>query len=286
MSKLIKEEGETGRLHIDSPLMGESLVSKEFLKRTEAAEYFRMQPDINVIKIGGQSIIDRGAKATLPIVDELIKAKNKHKIILMTGGGSRARHVYSIGIELGMPTGVLSKLGDKVSWQNAEMLSVLLAKHGGVKIGHGDNLEQLTMFCQLGYLPITYGIPPYGYFEHPAEFGSIPPHRTDCGAFLLAENIGARSLIFLKDEKGLFDRDPKKVKGEERDKLRFFDRISARELLELDLDDLIIERPILTLLQRAKCLKELQIIDALHHPEHIHLALQGENVGTIIYQEK
>ena len=286
MSKLIKEESETGRLHIDSPLMGESLVSKEFLKRTEAQEYFRMQPEINVIKIGGQSIIDRGAKVTLPVVDELIKAKNDHKIILMTGGGTRARHVYSIGIELGMPTGVLSKLGDKVSWQNAEMLSVLLAKHGGVKIGHGDNLEQLTMFCQLGYLPITYGIPPYGYFEHPAEIGSIPPHRTDCGAFLLAENIGARSLIFLKDEKGLFDRDPKKVEGEERDKLRFFDRISARELLELDLDDLIIERPILTLLQRAKCLEELQIIDGLHHPEHIHAALKGEHVGTIIYKEK
>jgi len=47
------------------------------------------------------------------------------------------------------------------------------------------------MFCQLGYLPITYGIPPYGFFEHPPEIGSIPPHRTDCGAFLLAENIGA-----------------------------------------------------------------------------------------------
>ena len=58
---------------------------------------------------------------------------------------------------------MLSKLGDKVSWQNAEMLSVLLAKHGGVKIGHGDNLEQLTMFCRLGYIPITYGIPPYGF---------------------------------------------------------------------------------------------------------------------------
>jgi molybdenum storage protein len=285
MSKLIKEKGKKGRLHIDTPLMGESLVSKEFLKRTEAKEYFRMQPDINVLKIGGQSIIDRGARAVLPIVDVLLKAKNKHKIILMTGGGTRARHVYSIGIDLGMPTGVLSKLGDKVSWQNAEMLSVLLAKYGGVKIGHGDNLEQLSMFCQLGYLPITYGIPPYGYFEHPAEIGSIPPHRTDCGAFLLAENIGCRSLIFLKDERGLYDRDPKKVKPSERKHIKFFDRISAKELLDLDLDDLIIERPILMLLQRAKCLKELQIIDALNHPEHILAALDGEHVGTIIYKE-
>ena len=286
MAKLIKEESDAGRLHIDSPLMGESLVSKEFLKRTEAVDYFRMHPDINVIKIGGQSIIDRGRTAIMPILDVLIQAKEKYRIILMTGGGTRARHVYSIGVDLGMPTGVLSKLGDKVSWQNAEMLSVLLSKHGGVKIGHGDNLEQLTMFCRQGYLPITYGIPPYGFFEHPAEIGSIPPHRTDCGAFLLAENIGARSLIFLKDEKGLFDRDPKKVEASKRDDLKFFGRISAKELLALDLDDLIVERPILTLLQRAKCLKELQIIDALHYPEHILAALEGEHVGTVIYKEE
>ncbi|MEA2039627.1 MAG: uridine kinase [Thermodesulfobacteriota bacterium] len=285
MAKLIKEETEKGRLHIDSPLMGESLVSKEFLKRTETKKYFHMLPEINVLKIGGQNIIDRGGKAVLPIVDALVEAKEKHKIILMTGGGTRARHVYNIGIDLGMPAGVLSKLGDKVSWQNAEMLSVLLAKHGGIKIGHGDDLEQLSMFCRLGYLPITYAIPPYGWFEHPPEYGSVPPHRTDCGAFLLAENIGARSLIYLKDEKGLFDRDPKKVKNPERKKMRYFDRISAKELIELDLDDLIIERPILTLLQRAKCIKELQIIDALNHPEHILAALDGEHVGTIIYKE-
>lgn len=284
MAKLIKEGDETSRLHIESPLMGESLVSKALLKKTEAGEYFRMHPDINVLKIGGQSIMDRGAKALLPILDVLVKAKDRHKILLMTGGGTRARHVYNIGVDLGMPTGVLSKLGDKVSWQNAEMLSVLLSKHGGVKIGHGDNLEQLTMFCRLGFLPITYGIPPYGFFEHPAEHGSIPPHRTDCGAFLLAENIGARSLIYLKDEKGLYSDDPKKhTSGAEG--LTFYDRISARELLALDLDDLIIERPILTFLQRSKCLKELQIIDALRHPEHILAALEGEHVGTIIYRD-
>jgi molybdenum storage protein len=286
MTKLIKEKGKRGRLHIDTPLMGESLVSKELLIRTEAKKYFHMHPDINVLKIGGQSIMDRGGKALFPILDALVQAKEKHKILLMTGGGTRARHVYNIGVDLGMPTGVLSKLGDKVSWQNAEMLSVLLAKYGGVKIGHGDNLEQLTMFCQLGYIPITYGIPPYGFFEHPAEHGSIPPHRTDCGAFLLAENIGARRLIFLKDEKGLYDKDPKKLSKAEQKNLKFFDRVSATQLLELDLDDMIIERPILLMLQRAKCLGEFQIIDALNHPEYILRALEGEHVGTIVYKDE
>jgi molybdenum storage protein len=285
MGKLYREGEDKGRMHIDSSMVGESLVSKEFLRRTEAREYFRMQPEINVVKIGGQSIMDRGREALFPILDELVRLKEQYKILLMTGGGTRARHVYSIGADLGMPTGVLSKLGDKVSWQNAEMLSVLLAKHGGVKIGHGDNLEQLTMFCRLGYIPITYGIPPYGFFEHPAELGSIPPHRTDCGAFLLAENIGARSLVFLKDEKGLYDRDPKKVDPGDRGSLRYFDRVSARELLDMDLDDLIVERPVLTLLQRAKCLQELQIVDALNHPEYLGAALNGEHVGTIIYKD-
>lgn len=285
MSKLIKEDQKAGRLHIDTPMMGESLVSKKFLEKTESREYFKMHPDINVLKIGGQSIMDRGKEALFPILDALIEAKEEFKILLMTGGGTRARHVYNIGVDLGMPTGVLSKLGDKVSWQNAEMLSVLLSKHGGVKIGHGDNLEQLTMFCRLGYLPITYGVPPYGFFEHPAEYGSIPPHRTDCGAFLLAENIGARSLIYLKDEKGLYDCDPKKVSKEELKNIKYYDRISAKKLLELDLDDLVIERPIISMLQKAKCIEELQIIDALRHPEHIVAALKGEHVGTIIYKE-
>ena len=121
----------------------------------------------------------------------------------MTGGGTRARHVYNIGVDLGMPTGVLQVGRQGLMAERGDAV-VLLAKHGGVKIGHGDNLEQLTMYCRQGHMPITYGIPPYGLFEHPAEHGSIPPHRTDCGAFLLAENIGARSLIFLKDEKGLY----------------------------------------------------------------------------------
>ncbi|EHJ48073.1 aspartate/glutamate/uridylate kinase [Solidesulfovibrio carbinoliphilus subsp. oakridgensis] len=283
MGKLVKEGQEGGRLHIESPLMGESLVSRTLLSGMNRGEVFRMHPDVNVLKIGGQSIMDRGAKALLPIIDVLLAAKEKHKIILMTGGGTRARHIYNIGLELGMPTGVLSKLGDKVASQNAEILSVLLAKHGGVRIGHGDHLEQLTMFCQLGYLPITPGIPPYGFFEHPAEEGLIPPHRTDCGAFLLAENIGGKSLIYLKDEKGLYSGDPKKAKDGE--KLEYYGRLSVDELIALDLDDLIVERPVLRFLKHAKCIKEFQIIDALRHPEHILAALDGEHVGTVIYKD-
>ena len=66
MGKLIKEDGDKGRLHIDTPLMGESLVSKALLRRTESTDYFRMQPEVNILKIGGQSIMDRGCQGPFP----------------------------------------------------------------------------------------------------------------------------------------------------------------------------------------------------------------------------
>ena len=51
-------------------------------------------------------------------------------MILGTGAGTRARHIYSLAIDLGLPIGVLTVLGTAVAWQNAQMLHYLLAKHG------------------------------------------------------------------------------------------------------------------------------------------------------------
>ena len=87
-------------------------------------------PQANVVKIGGQSMIDRGRAAVFPILDEVVQNLGKHQMILGTGAGTRARHAYSVGIDLKMPTGVLSVLGTFVSMQNARMLHYLLAKHG------------------------------------------------------------------------------------------------------------------------------------------------------------
>src|SRR4051794_13009183 len=71
-----------------------------------------MMPDVRVIKIGGQSMLDRGRTALFPVLDELVAAKNTGmKMLLCCGGGTRARHIYSIASELEMPTGVLAALG-------------------------------------------------------------------------------------------------------------------------------------------------------------------------------
>ncbi len=266
------------RLHVKSKLMGESLVSKSFVEGLEIAPQQRLFPDVNILKVGGQSICDRGVKAVPDVIQEIVANKGEHKMLVTTGGGTRSRHIYSIGLELGMPTGIIAKFGSSVSEQNALLISTLLSPWGGIKIGHDEIVKLPTYFAQ-GCIPVTHGMPPYDFFAIPPEKGRIPVHRTDVGTLLLADLIGARSCIFIKDEKGLYTDDPKK-----NPKVEFIAEIGAKELLRRGLDDLIIERPCLEILQNSQVITRIYIINGLEKG-NITRALQGENVGTIIYKE-
>lgn len=266
------------RLHVKSKLMGESLVSKSFIEELEVAPQQRLFPDVNVLKIGGQSICDRGVRAVPAIIKEIIANKDKHKMLITTGGGTRSRHIYAIGLELGMPTGIIAKFGSSVSEQNALLISMLLSPWGGIKIGHDEIVKLPTYFAQ-GCIPVMHGMPPYDYFAIPPATGRIPIHRTDVGTLILADLIGARSCIFIKDEKGLYTDDPKKNPEAE-----FIEKIGALGLMQRDQDDLIIERPCLEILQNSQVINQIQIINGLEEG-NITRALKGEHVGTIIHRE-
>ena len=159
----------------------------------EGLEYspVAMMPDVKVLKIGGQSVLDRGRKALFPILDELVAAKDEHSLLLCCGGGTRARHIYSVANDLELPTGILAATGSFVPMQNARMLQMLLAKHGGIYISH-DDFEKLPLYHRLGCIPIMMGMPPFRYWEKPAENSRIPANRTDAGVYLSAEVLGAR----------------------------------------------------------------------------------------------
>ncbi|MEJ2735386.1 MAG: uridine kinase [Anaerolineae bacterium] len=268
---------ESGRLHIETPLMAESLMDKTLLQGTETETVFRPLPDLNVIKLGGQSIIDRGRRVVLPLLDEIVAARAEHPLLVMTGGGTRSRHAYAIALDLDMPTGVLAKLGASISEQNALMISLLLAPHGGVKIGH-DDVVKLPAYLALGAIPVMHAMPPYSLWEEPAAQGRIPPHRTDTGAFLTAEVVGARRCILVKDERGLFSADPKKDP-----EASFLPEIEVHELLALDLEDLAVERAMLHALARARSVREVLLVNG-REPGSLTRALAGEVPGTRIYR--
>jgi molybdenum storage protein len=270
---------ESGRLHIETPLMAESLMDKRLLEGTDAEQVFRPLPTLQVVKLGGQSIIDRGRATVLPLVEEIVAVRADHQLLVMTGGGTRSRHAYAIALDLGMPTGVLAKLGASISEQNALMLSILLAPHGGVKIGH-DDVVKLPAYLALGVIPVMHAMPPYSLWEEPAERGRIPPHRTDVGALLTAEVLGAERCILVKDEQGLFTADPKKEPHAE-----FLPEIEVSELLARDLDDLPVERAMLRALARARSVCEVLLVNG-RQPGSLTQALAGENPGTRIYRRE
>jgi len=259
-------------------LVSGSLTDAAIQKATEATPNLAILPWVNVVKIGGQSIMDRGRSAVGPVVDEIVANLHRHKMILGTGAGTRARHVYSMAIDLGLPVGVLTVLGTAVAWQNAQMLQYLLAKHG-IAFLEPEGFAMLPHYLMERGAVICQGMPPYKLWEANPSVGRIPPQRTDTGCFLIAEVFGARKMIYVKDEDGLYTADPKKDP-----RAVFIPRISVQELLTQDLNDLVVERAVLELMLNARHIKEIQFVNGLK-PGQLTAALDGDPVGTVIFND-
>ena len=70
---------------LEALLMQRSLTDPELQAKAAKAADFRILPDATVIKIGGQSVIDRGRAAVYPLVDEIVAARKTHKMLIGTG---------------------------------------------------------------------------------------------------------------------------------------------------------------------------------------------------------
>ncbi|MFY1644870.1 uridylate kinase, partial [Methanoculleus bourgensis] len=111
---------------------------------------------------------------------------------------------------------------------------------------------------------------------HPPKLGSIPPHRTDTGAFLMAEVVGAKNCILGKNVDGLYTEDPFANPDAE-----FIADITADELLEMNMEDMVLEPMAVELLRDAVHVREIKVVNA-HVPGNITKAINGERVGTLI----
>jgi len=267
-----------GRHHVESMLMRESLMDKVVQRATETP-VFRMLPEAHVIKVGGRSIVDSGRSVVYPLVEALAHCLESKKLIIGTGGGVRSRHVFSIGIDLGMPTGVLAQLAMADALANAHILGTLLAPYGVVAIPPDLLGHLLPLFMKSAPGVVFNGVPPYSLWEHPPAVGRIPPHRTDAGSFLLAECFGCKSLVLVKDVDGLYDRDPNQYPDAD-----FIREIGSSELRKRNIETLPFEKILLDLLDSARLLRSFQIVNG-RHPDRIEAALEGEHVGTIVHAD-
>lgn len=183
---------------VPSALMRQTLLDRELVKPVERP-VIRILPWLTVVSVGGRAIIDRGRDAILPLVDELRALLPEHRMLILTGAGIRARHVLGVGLDLGLPTGVLASLAGVEAEQNGHMLAALLAADGVSYLPHASAAHQLAVHLSASRAVVSNAFPPYGLHEFPPVVGKIPQHRSDAGAFLLADAYGANRLVYVKD---------------------------------------------------------------------------------------
>lgn len=277
MTKLV---GGDGRHHIESRLMRESLQDRAVLRDTENERDLRFFPDVTLVSIGGQSIFDRGGAAILPLVEEIAQVKAKgHKIVIGVGGGTRVRHTMAIAMDFGLPTGGIAQLVGAMEELNAILLNALLAPYGSMPMQR-DHFWDLPLYFHAGITPIAISVPPFHFWEPPpADGGAVPMHGSDFGLFQLAEVLGFKKAIYVKDEDGLYDKDPKKHAD-----AKLIEKTTLAALLANMPEENILDEELYRTWADAKNLKRVQIVNGLKRGQLLR-ALDGEDVGTVITNE-
>ncbi len=262
--------------HVASALAHQTLLDGSITNPVAGVRPIQLLPWLKVVKIGGRSIMDRGAEAILPVVEELRKLLPEHRLLILTGAGIRARHIYGVGLDLGLPVGSLAPLAASEAGQNGHILASLLAPEGVSYVEHPTLANQLAIHLSAARAVVGSAFPPYHHHEFPTS--RIPPNRADTGAFLLADALGAAGLTIVEDVDGVYDIDPKGAGGEKAKLLR---ETSAAELAKLK-GSLPLDRALMEVMATARHLAHVQVVNGLV-PGRLTAALRGEHVGTIIH---
>jgi molybdenum storage protein len=261
--------------HVASPLARQTLQDGNLTRPVAGGRPRRLLPWLQVVKIGGRAIMDRGASAIIPIVDELRKLLPEHRLLILTGAGIRARHVYSVGLDLGLPVGSLAPLAASEAGQNGHILASLLAPEGVSYVEHPTMANQLAIHLSAARAVVGSAFPPYHHHEFPGS--RIPEHRADTGAFLLADALGAAGLTIVEDVDGVFTCDPN---GPDAAQAQLLRDTSAAELARQP-GTLPFDPALLEVMGTARHLERVQIVNGLV-PGRLTAALRGEHVGSII----
>jgi len=268
---------DTNRIkHVSSPLARQTLLDDDLTRPVAGERPIRLLPWVQVVKTGGRSIMDRGHEAILPLVDELRTLLPEHRLLILTGAGVRARHVYSVGLDLGLPVGSLAPLAASEAGQNGHMLACLLAPEGVSFVEHPTIANQLAIHLSAARAVVGSAFPPYHHHEFPTT--RIPLHRADTGAFLLADALGAAGLTIVEDVDGVYTKDPRGADGKQAQLLR---ETSAAELAKLQ-STLPFDRALLEVMVNARHIDRVQVVNGLVSGR-LTAALRGQHVGSIIH---
>ncbi len=249
---------------VPSTLMRQTLLDRDLVRPVEPSDVVRILPWLDVVVLGGRAVLDRGRAVLLPLLDELRGLMADHRMLILTGAGVRARHVLGVGLDLGLPTGVLATLAGVESEQNGHLVAALLAADGVSYLPRDSTAHQLAVHLAASRAVVSSAYPPYGVHEFPPAAGKLPVHRSDAGALLLADAFGAARLVYVKDDAA--DGLPA--------------RIGTAELRERGGSP--VEPLVLDLLDRARHVREIRVVNG-RTAGALTDAMGGKPVGTTVH---
>ncbi|HET9990773.1 MAG TPA: hypothetical protein VFQ65_19720, partial [Kofleriaceae bacterium] len=173
------------------------------------------------------------------------------------------------------PIGGVAQLVGAMEECNAVFLNALLAKHGSI-VMQREHFWELPLYLESGMLPIVISTPPYHFWEPPPLEGAEPMHGSDFGMFQMAEVLGMKQAIYVKDEDGLYTADPKQHKD-----AKLIPQITLEELMKDLPKENILDAELYRTWAEARNVKRVVIVNGLKRGQ-LTRALNGENVGTVI----
>ena len=166
----------------------------------------------------------------------------------------RSRHILSVGLDLGLPTGVLATFSAEDAAQNAYMVSCLLARHGFMYLEAPFLVQLLPAMLAAARGAVFNGVPPYDLWEHPPAGGMISAQETDAGSYLVAEVFAQKHDLHQGCRRNLY-------RQTEPEPSHSSSRIHADELLERPLPTLPMDHVVPELLHKARLATQVQIIN-------------------------
>jgi len=221
-----------------------------------------------VLRIGGSVIASPPNPRLINKYVEIIRrlSDERHKIIIVVGGGRPAREFIQIARDLGLDEPEQDEVAISISRIFAQLISMRLGGHEWKDIPTSlvDAKEALQ----------KRGIVVMG--------GLKPGMTTDAVAALVASEINADLIVKATNQDGIYTKDPEKYADAEKiDEMSFED---LTRLLERDKHVAGIHQIVDP--EAARILREKRIRTIVvngFNPENVIAALRGEKVGTIIH---
>ncbi|MEM2282733.1 MAG: UMP kinase [Candidatus Hadarchaeales archaeon] len=161
--------------------------------------------------LGGSVLVpdEPDAECYSKVVAVIKKLREKHEVLVVTGGGRTARRYIEVAKELGLSEIECHQVGIWATRLNALLLSLALGSK-----------EVQTELGKAALLPLSGGVPVMG--------GTTPGQTTDAVAAMLAQMSRSDLLIFFSDVDGVYTADPKRDPSAKK-----IDRIRAEDLVKL-----------------------------------------------------